>query len=91
MFAAAQLMLVNKIDLLPYVQFDVSKCIEYARRVNPGIEVLQVSATRGDGLDAWLHWLLRRRQARGHGHGPHAHGGTEAAPEGRPAAAGAEP
>ena len=59
MFAAATLMVFNKIDLLPHVDFDVAKCIEYARRVNPGIAVLQLSATRGDGMDAWLDWLLR--------------------------------
>lgn len=57
MFAAARLMLLNKIDLLPHVDFDVAKCIAYARRVNPGIDVLQLSATRGDGMDAWLDWL----------------------------------
>ena len=58
MFAAAKLMVLNKVDLLPYLNFDVPKCIEYARRVNPGIEVLLVSATKGDGMDAWLDWLL---------------------------------
>ncbi len=57
MFAAARLMVLNKVDLLPYVDFDVERCIAYARRVNPGIEVLQVSATKGDGLNAWLDWL----------------------------------
>ncbi len=58
MFAAAKLMVLNKVDLLPYLNFDVPKCIAYARRVNPGIEVLLVSATQGDGMDAWLDWLL---------------------------------
>ncbi|CAN7753113.1 hydrogenase nickel incorporation protein HypB [Caballeronia sp. LjRoot34] len=58
MFAAATLMVVNKIDLMPYVSFDVSRCIGYARQVNPGIEVLLVSATTGDGMDRWLDWLL---------------------------------
>ena len=53
MFHAADLMILNKTDLLPYLEFDVDKCIDYARRVNPGIKVLQLSATRGDGLDAW--------------------------------------
>ncbi|NML15722.1 hydrogenase nickel incorporation protein HypB [Azohydromonas caseinilytica] len=62
MFAASKLMLLNKVDLLPYVRFDVERCIEYARRVNPDIAVLQVSATRGDGMDAWLHWLLHAGQ-----------------------------
>ena len=59
MFAAARLMVLNKVDLLPYVDFDVARCIEFARRVNPGIEVLQVSATKGDGLNAWLDWIER--------------------------------
>ena len=63
MFAAADLMLLNKIDLLPYVPFDVERCIEYARRVNPRIEVLQVSALKGDGMDGWLAWIGQRRQA----------------------------
>ena len=63
MFAAASLMVLIKIDLLPHVDFDVAKCIAYARRVNPGIAVLQLSATRGDGMDAWLDWLLREDAA----------------------------
>ena len=57
MFAAARLMLLNKVDLLPYLEFDVARAIAAARRVNPSIEVLQVSATRGTGMDAWLDWL----------------------------------
>jgi hydrogenase nickel incorporation protein HypB len=58
MFAASRLMILNKIDLLPHVQFNVERCIELARRVNPGIEVLKLSATTGEGMDAWLNWLL---------------------------------
>jgi hydrogenase nickel incorporation protein HypB len=58
MFAAARLMVLAKTDLLPHVDFDVARCIEYARRVNPGIEVLLVSAKTGQGMDAWLEWLL---------------------------------
>lgn len=57
MFAASQLMVLNKIDLLPHVRFDVQRCIELARRVNPTIEILQLSATTGEGMDAWLSWL----------------------------------
>ncbi|MBL0553374.1 hydrogenase nickel incorporation protein HypB [Aeromonas caviae] len=57
MFAAAQLMVINKIDLLPHVSFDVARCIENAKRVNPYIQVIQVSATTGEGMDAWLNWL----------------------------------
>ena len=59
MFAASQLMVLTKVDLLPHLQFDVERCITYARRVNPAIEVLQLSATSGQGLDAWLDWLQR--------------------------------
>ena len=58
MFAAAHLMVLNKTDLLPHLDFDVGQCIAYARRVNPAIEVLQLSARTGEGLAAWLEWLL---------------------------------
>jgi hydrogenase nickel incorporation protein HypB len=58
MFAAASLMVLNKVDLLPHLDFDVERCIAYARRVNPTIEVLLVSARSGTGMDAWLDWLL---------------------------------
>jgi hydrogenase nickel incorporation protein HypB len=57
MFHAADLLLLNKIDLLPYLEFDVDVCIDYARRINPKLAVLQVSATRGDGMAAWLAWI----------------------------------
>lgn len=64
MFHAADLMLLNKIDLLPHLDFDVDACIEYARRVNPEIEVIQLSARSGEGMDAWLEWIHERRSAR---------------------------
>ena len=57
MFAASALLLLNKVDLLPHVNFDVKRAIDYARRVRPGIEVLQVSATTGAGMAAWLDWV----------------------------------
>jgi len=57
MFHAADLMLLNKIDLLPHLSFDVGRCIEYARRINPKLEVLKVSATTGEGMERWLAWL----------------------------------
>jgi hydrogenase nickel incorporation protein HypB len=60
MFAAASLMLVNKIDLLPYLNFPMDKAIEYALRVNPTLQVIQVSATTGAGFDAWLGWIDAR-------------------------------
>ena len=57
MFRAATLMLLNKCDLLPYLSFKVDAAIEFARRVNPDIEVIQVSATTGQGMDEWLKWI----------------------------------
>jgi len=62
MFHAADLMLLNKVDLLPYLEFDTDKCIEYAKRVNPGIKVLQVSATSGEGMEPWYRWIQATRQ-----------------------------
>ncbi|HNE15896.1 MAG TPA: hydrogenase nickel incorporation protein HypB [Rhodocyclaceae bacterium] len=61
MFAAARLMLLNKTDLLPYLNFRVDDAIAYARRVNPALEVIQLSATSGAGFDAWLAWIDARR------------------------------
>jgi hydrogenase nickel incorporation protein HypB len=59
MFRAATLMLMNKCDLLPYLSFKVDAAVEFARRVNPGIEVIEVSATTGQGMDDWLAWIER--------------------------------
>ena len=61
MFHAADLMLLNKVDLLPYLQFDVERCIDYARRVNRSIKVLRVSATSGEGMDDWYQWIRATR------------------------------
>ncbi len=57
MFAAADLMLLNKIDLLPYLDFDTERAIDYARRVNPALVVIRVSARTGEGFDEWLAWI----------------------------------
>lgn len=57
MFRACRLMLINKIDLLPHVRFDVDRCIAHAQEVNPDIQVLQVSAETGQGMQAWYQWL----------------------------------
>nr|WP_318384003.1 hydrogenase nickel incorporation protein HypB [uncultured Enterobacter sp.] len=57
MFAAASLMLLNKVDLLPYLKFDVEACLASARAVNPDIEIILISATSGEGMDRWLSWL----------------------------------
>ncbi|PJC70791.1 MAG: hydrogenase accessory protein HypB, partial [Zetaproteobacteria bacterium CG_4_8_14_3_um_filter_59_5] len=57
MFHAADLMLLNKTDLLPHLNFDVEQCIAHAQRVNPGIRVMQVSASSGEGMRNWYDWL----------------------------------
>ena len=57
MFAVADLVLVNKVDLLPYVDFDLDACRRHVSVVNAGARVLALSATRGDHVDAWYEWL----------------------------------
>jgi hydrogenase nickel incorporation protein HypB len=62
MFRASSVMLLSKIDLLPYVPFDLERCLAFSRQVNPRLRIFPVSATRGDGLSEWYDWL--REQAR---------------------------
>jgi hydrogenase nickel incorporation protein HypB len=57
-FRASDAMILTKIDLLPYVDFDVQKCISYARQINPQIQIFQVSATSSTGLEKWYAWLI---------------------------------
>ena len=57
MFRAAQLMIINKTDLLPYLDFDIEKCREYALQVNPGLTIMELSCRSGEGLDSWYNWL----------------------------------
>jgi hydrogenase nickel incorporation protein HypB len=57
MFHGSQLCIINKIDLLPYVQFDVEQAKDNARKINPHLEFLEVSATTGTGMDSWYSWL----------------------------------
>ena len=64
MIRASEVMILNKIDLLPYVQFDVDRCLAYARQVNPDLRIFQVSATRGDGLADWYAWLYEQAGTR---------------------------
>ena len=59
-FALFVVIVLTKIDLLPYVQFDVQGCIEYAQQVNPEIRIFQVSALTGTGLENWYDWVLRK-------------------------------
>jgi hydrogenase nickel incorporation protein HypB len=67
MFASADLMVINKIDLLPHLSFDVARLIDYARRVKPELEIIQVSATTGAGLEEWYAWLAAGHAGVGRG------------------------
>ncbi len=62
MFHAAAMMILNKTDLLPHTDFDVERCIGFARRVNPDIVILQLSARTGEGFDEWLAWIGEGRK-----------------------------
>jgi hydrogenase nickel incorporation protein HypB len=63
MFAASDLMLLNKSDLLPHLDFDVAACMAAALRVNPRLQILTVSARTGDGLAAFYAWIEARAAA----------------------------
>jgi hydrogenase nickel incorporation protein HypB len=60
-FFKAKLLVLNKVDLLPYVPFDIDAAEENARRIHPGMDIVRVSCTTGDGIQPWLAWLERRR------------------------------
>lgn len=60
MFQAAQLVLLSKCDLLPHLRFDLDRAMQYIHQVNPQAQILQVSATSGEGLNAWLEWIEQR-------------------------------
>lgn len=64
MFQGADVMLLNKVDLLPHLDFDVEACMNYARRVKPGIKILQVSARSGEGMSSWYDWIALNQQIR---------------------------
>ena len=61
MFHAADLMLLNKIDLLPYLDFDVGRCLSYAKQVNPRLQILLLSAKTAEGMPAWLDWIKQQQ------------------------------
>ena len=61
MFEHADLCVINKTDLLPYVDFDVKKTREYALTVQPGLEFIELSAKTGEGMEQWIEWI--RKQA----------------------------
>ena len=63
MFRAADVLVLNKCDLLPHVRFDVSRALDYARQIRPDVQIFQLSATEGSGMDAWVDWLRARVRA----------------------------
>lgn len=63
MFHVADLLLLNKCDLLPYLSFDVDLAIEYAHRIHPGLPVIQISAMHGSGIQVWADWIEANRLA----------------------------
>lgn len=64
MFRAAELMILNKIDLLPYLTFDIEACKKFALAVNPHLKIIEVSVTKGTGLNTWYSWLKEQSQGR---------------------------
>ena len=65
MFLRSQLMIFNKLDLLPYLDFDLHQASQGARSINPDIEILAVSARTGENLDTWYQWLRTRLKTKG--------------------------
>jgi len=65
MFRESRLLLLNKIDLLPHVRFDVAKAMREAREINPSLDVIEISCTTGEGLDRWVAWVESHRRAEG--------------------------
>ena len=62
MFKESSLMLINKVDLLQYTNFNLEEARANARKINPAIEIIEISCTKGDGLDAWINWLTSHHQ-----------------------------
>jgi len=58
MFEHAHTCIINKTDLLPYVDFDMERVKEYALSVNPYLNIMELSALRGEGMEQWIQWLL---------------------------------
>ena len=60
MFFSSNICIINKIDLLPYLKFDVEKLKENTKKVNPNIQFFEVSATSGEGMEAWYEFLRNK-------------------------------
>ena len=63
MFQVCDVVLVNKMDVLPYFNFDLEKCTEYVKMRNPKAQVIPICAATGEGMDAWYDWLRREVRA----------------------------
>jgi hydrogenase nickel incorporation protein HypB len=63
MFRVSSLMILNKVDLLPYVPFDMARCLEFVRQVNPRLRVIPLSALHGDGMDEWYNWIRHKARS----------------------------
>lgn len=63
MFETSDICIINKIDLLPYVDFDVAKAKEYALRINPRLKFIELSSTTEEGLDQWIDWIKEKQAA----------------------------
>jgi len=61
MFQSAHLCLINKTDLLPYVDFDPGKLKSYARQINPNLDFIELSARTGEGMEEWMDWVLSKK------------------------------
>ena len=59
MFETSQVCIINKIDLLPYLEYDLEKAKGYAKQVNPELQFFEVSATKGQGMEDWIKWLSK--------------------------------
>ena len=60
MFEVANVLIINKIDVMPYFDFDLEKVTEFAHMRNPGLEIFPISAKTGEGVDKWVEWLRRQ-------------------------------
>jgi len=61
MFHTSDLCIINKIDLLPYLNIDMEKLKQYALKVNPKLQFIELAATTGEGMEAWYQWLRENR------------------------------
>ena len=63
MFSVCDVLLINKIDVLPYFDFDIEKCREYVHRLNPAMKIIPISSRTGEGMGEWFDWLREQTRA----------------------------